>query len=266
MCTAHYGVDLALHSQTAVVCTLREAMMDLLLVSPVRLLCDGLAACLSERNGVRLQSTVEDLRTLRASLSSRPVEVVLIDVTQGIDLDEVRAIACEHPTVALVALGLQEQCREVVSCGRAGFVGYISRSSSIDELCKALPDIVAGRLDCSSQISGGLLRALNRSMSDDSESCIAEPLTKREGEVLELIGRGLSNKEIARELCLSLSTIKHHVHNVLSKLGLSSRAQAMRKVRNTPWIAASRRVPRSSQFGGRAVPERRQVATSATAT
>ena len=57
--------------------------MELLLVSPVRLLGDGLAACLSERNGVRLQSTVDDLRTLRVALSSRPVEVVLIDVTQG---------------------------------------------------------------------------------------------------------------------------------------------------------------------------------------
>lgn len=238
--------------------------MDLLLVSPVRLLGDGLAACLSERSGVRLQSTVDDLRALRDSLSSRQVEVVLIDVTLGIDLDEVRAIAAEHPTVALVALGLLEQCREVVSCGRAGFIGYISRSSSIDELCRALPDIVAGRLDCSSEISGGLLRALYRTFSVDSELCIAESLTKREGDVLQLIGRGLSNKEIALELCLSLSTVKHHVHNVLSKLGLSSRAQAMRKVRNTPWIALPPRVSRSSLFGGRALPERNQVAASRT--
>lgn len=240
--------------------------MDLLLVSPVRLLGDGLAACLSERHGLRLQSTVDDLRALRDSLSSRQVEVVLIDVTQGIDLDEVRSIAAEYPTVALVALGLLEQCREVVSCGRAGFVGYLPRSSSIDELCRALPDILAGRLDCSSEISGGLLRALYRTMSDGSESCISESLTKREGEVLQLIGRGLSNKEIASELCLSLATVKHHVHNVLSKLGLGSRAQAMRKVRNTPWIASSPRVSRSSLFGGRAAPERHQDAAFATTT
>jgi two-component system, NarL family, nitrate/nitrite response regulator NarL len=240
--------------------------MDLLLVSPVRLLGDGLAACLSERKGVRLQSTVADLRALRDALSFQHIEVVLIDVTQGIDLDEVRAAAAEHPTVALVALGLREQCQDVVSCGRAGFVGYLSRSSSIDELCNALPDIVAGRLACSSAISGGLLRALYRTMSDESESRVAESLTQREGEVLQLIGRGLSNKEIARELCLSLATIKHHVHNVLDKLGVSRRAQAMRRVRNTPWIASSPSVSRSSSFGGRAVSEPHQAAAAATTT
>jgi DNA-binding NarL/FixJ family response regulator len=79
-------------------------------------------------------------------------QVVLIDVTQGIDLDEVRALASEHPAVAFVALGLQEQCQEVVRCGRAGFTGYVSRSSSINELCHASPDIAAGRLACSAEI------------------------------------------------------------------------------------------------------------------
>jgi two-component system, NarL family, nitrate/nitrite response regulator NarL len=240
--------------------------MDLLLVSPVRLLGDGLAACLLERKGLRLQSTVADLRALRDALSSQQIEVVLVDVTQGIDLDEVRAVATEHPTVALVALGLAERCQEVVTCGRAGFVGYLSRSSSIDELCSALPDIVAGRLACSSEIAGGLLRALYRTISGDSEPRIAESLTKREGEVLQQIGLGLSNKEIARDLCLSLATVKHHVHNVLDKLGVRSRAQAMRSVRNTPWIASSPSVTRSTWSGGRAISDRHQAAGAETTT
>ena len=64
-------------------------------------------------------------------------------------------------------------------------------------------------------------------------------LTRREGEVLQLIGRGLSNKEIARDLSLSVATVKHHVHHVLEKLQLPRRAQAMRRVRETPWIASS---------------------------
>lgn len=213
--------------------------MELILVTPVRLLGDGLAACFACREGVFLRATLTDLQGLPDALSMWRAGVVLIDVTHGIDLDEVRILASEHPAVAFVALGLQEQCQTVIRCGRAGFTGYVSRSSSIDELCRSLPDIAAGRLACSAEISGGLLRALFRTELSGSGSHFAAALTRREGEVLQLIGRGLSNKEIARELRLSLSTIKHHVHNVLDKLDVRGRAQAMRRVRDAPWIASS---------------------------
>jgi DNA-binding NarL/FixJ family response regulator len=74
-------------------------------------------------------------------------------------------------------------------------------------------------------------------MQHDSPASSAETaLTRREGEVLQLIGRGLTNKEIARELHLSTATIKHHVHGVLGKLQVAGRVQAMRRVRETPWI------------------------------
>jgi len=63
-------------------------------------------------------------------------------------------------------------------------------------------------------------------------------ITAREGEVLALIGQGLSNKEIARELTLSVATVKHHVHHILEKLKLARRAEAMRRVRDAPWLAS----------------------------
>jgi DNA-binding NarL/FixJ family response regulator len=66
----------------------------------------------------------------------------------------------------------------------------------------------------------------------------AGELTKREREVLQLISRGRSNKEIALELSLSIATIKHHVQGMLGKLKVTRRAQAMRHVRESPWIAA----------------------------
>ena len=206
-----------------------------MVVTPIRLLGEGLAACFRYHPEISLQATVPDLSSICKTPETTKVDIILIDVTQGIDLDEVRAIAAEHPGIALVALGLQQQRQDVIRCGRAGFAGYVARNASVDELCQALSDVMTGRLACSAEISGGLLRALFQKPQVGPE----EELTRREGEVLYLIGRGLSNKEIARDLKLSVSTVKHHVHHVLEKLHLPRRAQAMRRVRETPWIASS---------------------------
>ncbi|MHB9833290.1 response regulator transcription factor [Paraburkholderia terrae] len=216
----------------------RDAM-NMVILTPVRLLGEGLSACCDDQPDVRVLAVVTDLEGLRETLAKTDVELVLIDVTQGVELYDVRSIAAEQPDLALVALGLHEQRQEVIRCGRAGFVGYIARDASIDSLCNALADIVAGRQACPAEISGGLLRALFRRDGSNGEPDPANALTRRECEVLHLLGRGLSNKEIARELCLSIGTVKHHVHHVLEKLQLPTRAFAMRRVRDAPWLAAT---------------------------
>ena len=211
--------------------------MNLLVFTPVRLLGDGLAASLASRPGVVVRAVVNALADLHSALAASDVDLVLIDVTQGVDLSDVRAIAQAHPDVLLVALGLDEQRQNVIRCGRAGFTGYVPRDASIDELCGALSDVVHGRLACSAEISCELLRALFRMEQPTTGPAPGQPLSRRECEVMHLIERGLSNKEIARELCLSVSTVKHHVHHILEKLELSRRTQAMYRAREAPWIA-----------------------------
>ncbi|HET7058574.1 MAG TPA: response regulator transcription factor [Nitrospiraceae bacterium] len=218
--------------------------MKIIILTPVRLLGDGLAACFSSRPDMCTLAVVSDLAGLRDTLATTEAHVVLVDVTQGIDLFDVRAIAVEWSDVPLVALGLNEQRQEVIRCGRAGFAGYVARDASIDLLCKTLSEIVAGRLACPPEISGGLLRALFRKGSPAEEPDVDLALTRRESEVLALLGSGLSNKEIGCELCLSVATVKHHVHHILEKLKLERRAQAMRRVRDAPWLARA-----SSQMG-----------------
>jgi DNA-binding NarL/FixJ family response regulator len=199
---------------------------------------DGLAACFERRDDIVLVAVVADLAAVREVLLSASVDLLLIDVSHGIDLYDVRSLAAEHPGVALVALGLNEQRQNVIRCGHAGFSGYVCRDASVEALCKALSDVMAGRLACSAEISGGLLRALFRMESPQAETP-ESALTRRESDVLKLIGRGLSNKEIARELVLSVATVKHHVHNILDKLNLPRRAQAMRRVRDAPWLVGT---------------------------
>ena len=216
--------------------------MNIVVLTPVRLLGDGLSACINRFPQMTVVAVVNDFSRLRATLGALAADLVLIDVTQGIDLYDVRSLAAAYPDIALVALGLTEQRQDVIRCGRAGFTGYVARDTPIDALCGALTDVVAGRLACSAEISGGLLRALFQMEDAPARAPGAQPdtdpaLTRREAEVLHLIGEARSNKEIARELCISVATVKHHVHNVLEKLQLHGRAQAMRRVREAPWLA-----------------------------
>jgi DNA-binding NarL/FixJ family response regulator len=172
-------------------------------------------------------------------------------VTLGVDLYEVHALALQHRDLVLVALGLAEQRDDVIRCGRAGFTGYVPRSATSLELYEALLTIGSGRLTCSAEISCSLMRALFCAESHvdargDSRHPDDPALTQRESEVLQMIGQGLSNKEIARELSISVATVKHHVHHVLEKLDLPCRARAMRRVRDAPWLAPA---PWSAKLG-----------------
>jgi two-component system nitrate/nitrite response regulator NarL len=214
--------------------------MNIIVLSPVRSFGDGLADCLNRRPPL-CATAVSDFGHLREKLAATPTQVVVVDVTQGLEYFDVRSISAEWPDVSLVALGLNEQRQEVISCGRSGFAGYVSRDASLDALCISLTNIVNGRLECPPEISSSLFRALFRRDSPSPQEPADANLTRREGEVLELLGRGLSNKEIGNELCLSVATVKHHVHNVLEKLKLRKRAQAMRRFHDAPWMTRTHR-------------------------
>jgi two-component system, NarL family, nitrate/nitrite response regulator NarL len=210
--------------------------MTIIVLTPVRLFGDGLGACLGRRASITVDAVVNDLASLRERLSNTAVDIVLVDVTQATSPFEIRSIAVQWPHVKLIALGLREEKYEVIRAGRSGFAGYLSRDATLDALCQSLSELAAGRVAMPPEISGGLLQALFRPQPAPDAADPDVPLTRREGEVLALLGQGLSNKEIGSHLCLSVATVKHHVHHVLEKLKLPRRAQAMRRVRDAPWL------------------------------
>lgn len=205
--------------------------MEIVILTPIRLFGDGLIACFSRFPEMSVGAVHNNLASLRHTLTTTAVDLVLVDVTHGINLSDMKTVAIERPDVSLVAVGLAEHENDVIKCGRAGFTGYVAREATVDELYRTLVDVVRGRLACSAEMSGHLLRALSHMDPLPFELPQTERrLTRREDEILQFLAQGLSNKEIARELSLSVSTVKHHVHNVLDKLQLQRRGQAAQRL------------------------------------
>lgn len=199
-------------------------IVDAMLLTSVKLFGEALERCLTGSDAVFLVRIVDNPGQLREALTQSQVQVVLVDVTQHFDFREIGDLASGYPQVAFLALGLQEQAGQVINAGKSGFAGYVARDASISQLVAAMTDAAAGRFSCSSEVACQLLRALFESVKPQSvyrcrtNEGPLEDLTRRERDVARLVGQGFSNKEIARDLCLSLATVKCHVHRVLEKL------------------------------------------------
>src|SRR5262245_39820561 len=92
----------------------REGAMNVIVLTPIRILGEGLEVCWGRHPEINLLATVPDLLALRAAIRAHSPDLVLIDVTHGVDLEQVRLIAEEWPGLALVALGLREQRQDVI--------------------------------------------------------------------------------------------------------------------------------------------------------
>ena len=148
-------------------------------------------------------------------------DVVLMDLLMpGMDgIEATTAIRREMPDTEVVALTSVLEDDKVYGAIRAGAIGYLLKDTEADELCRAIKAAAAGQVQLSPAAAARLMRQVRAPEAPDE-------LTPREREVLRLLAEGLANKEIARELSIGEKTVKTHVSNILSKLGVLSRTQA----------------------------------------
>ena len=163
------------------------------------------------------------------TLASRlRADVILLDARIPDGPSEVRRALDIAPELRIIACSVRETEEDVISWAEAGVIGYIPRSAALADFVQQMIDIHNGEQNSSGRVVTGLLRRIavtaRRRPSRDAALPILA-LTKRERETAELIRTGLSDKEIARQLNISLATTKSHVHNLLSKLNLGRRSQ-----------------------------------------
>jgi two-component system NarL family response regulator len=157
-------------------------------------------------------------------------DVVLMDVRMPV-LDGVEATArirSTRPDVKVVILSGSDDEQDLFAAVRAGASGYLLKEVSIEDLADAVRAVNRGEGLVAPSLVSRLLQeftTMARRVADDDDRA-APKLTEREREVLVLVARGMSNKEIASELVIAENTVKNHVRNILEKLHLRSRTEA----------------------------------------
>jgi DNA-binding NarL/FixJ family response regulator len=183
---------------------------------------------------VEVVGEAEDVGPAIAVIAERLPDVVLLDVhlPGGGGQDVVAAVKSGHPEVRFLALSASDAPEDVIAVIRAGARGYVTKTISGTELVDAIRRVAAGDAVFSPRLAGFVLDAFAAlgpaAASRPSFDPELDQLTQREREVLRLIARGYTYKEIARELYISLKTVESHVSSVLRKLQLSTRHQLTR--------------------------------------
>jgi two-component system, NarL family, nitrate/nitrite response regulator NarL len=190
----------------------------------IRLYCEGLAQILDSTDRIRVVGTAAAPSAAADQLRDLEVDVLLVDIAAVDAFSALPRLRAAAPEAKVIALAVPELADEVLSRAEAGMEGYVTYDASIADLISAIEGVHRGELIISPLMAGELLRHIGRLAAGQSAGAHAL-LTTRQREIAGLVGEGLSNKDIAQRLSLSLPTVKNHVHAILEKLQVSRRSE-----------------------------------------
>lgn len=217
--------------------------MRILLVDDHPLFLDGLRQLLTA-SGFDVAGTARDgLEAIEAARTQRP-DLILMDIAMPhLDgLAATRRIVAELPDTKIVMLTMSTDDEDLFEAVRSGACGYLLKSQEPAELLAFLADAARGELVLAPGLAARIVREFAREAGADpgSESeqdfSRLESLTPRQAEVLALVARGTTYREVARQLHLSERTIKYHMGKIVQILQLENRDQAVRCARGSGWL------------------------------
>ncbi len=211
--------------------------MKVLLVDDHPLFLDGLKNLLTSR-GVQVVGCARDgLEALDKARTLHP-EVILMDIhmPQLDGLAALRLIKAELPEIKIVMLTMSAEDEDLFEAIKSGACGYLLKTQDTDEFFVLLQDVARGEVALSSGLAARILSEFGRQAGaalavEDKERRAS--LSPREREVLTLVARGLTYKEVGAKLCLAERTIKYHMGEIIARLHLENRAQVIEYARRT---------------------------------
>jgi DNA-binding NarL/FixJ family response regulator len=200
------------------------------------LICDdhalfrrGLVMVLESEEGIAVVGEAEDGEDAIARAEDVAPDVILMDVRMPrmSGIEATRAIAATVPTAKILMLTVSDEEGDLYEAVKAGATGYLLKEISIEEVANAIRAVMTGQSLISPSMASKLLLEFNNLAKAAEQKVLAPKLTDRELQVLKLVAQGLSNREVAEQLFISENTVKNHVRNILEKLHLHSRMEAV---------------------------------------
>lgn len=195
------------------------------IVSDVRLLRDGLSWQLEKDGRLRVHgSAPPDSNGLEHVCAARP-DVILLDLGVPRAVGFVQLLRAAAPEVRIIGYAIADSGNAIAEWARTGVCGYVEREGEVSDVVSTVFHAMRGELYCSPRFAARLLAQVAKQALPMADDRLGK-LTPRERQILQFLGEGGSNKEIARKLCIAVATVKNHVHNLLEKLSLERRSQA----------------------------------------
>lgn len=204
-------------------------LISVVLIDDNRLLREGLAVLIRKQPGFLVLAASADIDDALQTVRDAKPSVVLLDFSLE-NHDSLRVTGTVHqevPEAKVIVMGLLPAQEDVADFVTAGAAGFIMKDASFDEFLATIRAVAEGQQVLPAALTSSLFTQIAALAIRKGKPRLLEAvgLTERERQVIDLIGEGLSNKEIAARLHIAVHTVKSHVHNVLEKLALRTRLE-----------------------------------------
>jgi two-component system, NarL family, nitrate/nitrite response regulator NarL len=225
-------------------------MIKVIVICDIKIYCEGLNQILSKTDPIKVVAAEGSVEAALIKIEQHSPDVILLDMTMVGSSQIAQKVMQICPSAKIVALAVAENEANIIECAEIGIAGYVAREASLNELIDTVIGTKKGEFCCPPKISAYIFKKVQNIALSAKKSCLpklsnkvnnpADNLTRRERQILTHMASGLSNKQIAKSLMIEVSTVKNHVHNILVKLNVTSRMQAVSMLQHVSFMDRTR--------------------------